>query len=76
MATITSPEESARKILSLFVKHFSCRPGHVLVPNNLLSRGLSKEDLNKGLEFAKQKGWIETTKGSQYKLTESGFSEA
>jgi hypothetical protein len=55
MATITAPEESARKILTLFVKHFSCQPGHVLVPNSLLRRGLSKEYLNRGLEFAVQK---------------------
>jgi hypothetical protein len=76
MITTTIPEKSAHKILTIFVKHFSCQPGHVLVPNNLLSRGLSKEDLDKGLEFAKQKGWIEMTKGSQYRLTEAGFSAA
>jgi hypothetical protein len=74
MTTTAASEASARKILSIF-NHFNCEPGHVLVLNNLLRRGLSEEDLIKGLEFAKQKGWIEITSGGQYKLTELGFSE-
>lgn len=68
-------EDAARKILSIFVTHFNCRPGHIIVHNNLLARGLSPEDLIKGLEYAKEMGWIEFTKGSQYRLTQAGFSE-
>jgi hypothetical protein len=74
MIVTPGSEASARKILSIF-NHFNCEPGHVLVLNNLLRRRLSSEDLIKGLEFAKQEGWIETTSGGQYKLTKLGFSE-
>jgi hypothetical protein len=76
MAATPASEASARKILTLFVKQFSCEPGHVLVPNNLLKRGLTEEELKKGLEFAIRKDWIEITRGGQYKLTELGFSAA
>jgi hypothetical protein len=76
MITIPNSEESGRKILLLFVNKFKCRPDHILLHSNLLSQGIPKEDLEKGLEFAEQKGWIEKTKGNQYKLTELGFSQA
>ncbi len=75
MAEVTTPEESARKILATFIIYFNGQPDHVLQLNSLLSRGMSLEDFNNGAEYAIKMGWIEKTIGNQYKLGDSGFTE-
>ena len=81
MATLPSPEESAREILNIFVKHFNGRPGHVLRINNFtavwLPRGLANEDFKPGMEYAASKQWVEVLdNGDSFRLTEAGFAEA
>lgn len=79
MATIPTPEESARKILSIYVNHFNCRPGHTLASNNLMvcqDYGLSVDDQDRGMEYAIQQGWIEFTQNRDFRLIDKGFAEA
>lgn len=81
MATLPTPEETAREILSIFVGHFNSRPGHVLRINNFLavwhSRRLQSEDFKPGMEFAVEKEWVEVLdNGISFRLTGAGFAEA
>ena len=81
MATISTPEKSALKILNIFVHCFKCRPGDVPQRHNFNTLwhelGLAAEDLKSGMEFAVQQGWIEVLSGgSWFKLTAAGFAKA
>ncbi len=81
MATLPTPEQSAREILSIFVDHFNLRSGKVLDINNFRavweSRKLSHQDFKPGMEFAISQGWVEVSaNGVSYKLTDAGFKEA
>ncbi len=79
MATIPSPEESARHILETFLK-FHCRPGHVLGQNNFFDAFLKApwqtSDIVIGLRYAAEQGWVEISGNNRFKLTELGFSKA
>ncbi|SER61312.1 hypothetical protein SAMN04487958_1024 [Vreelandella subterranea] len=81
MATLPTPEETAREILEIFVGHFNSRPGHVLRINNFTavwhSRGLASEDFKPGMEYAVAQGWVDVqSDGDAFKLTDAGFAEA
>jgi hypothetical protein len=81
MATLPTPEQTAREILSIFVEHFKSRPGDVLRSNNFLavwhSRGLQSEDFKPGMDFAAEKEWVEVIDvGITFQLTDAGFAEA
>jgi hypothetical protein len=81
MATIPTPEESARVILAIFVNHFKCRPGHVLSLSNFIAvsneYGLHEDDFKPGMDCAADNGWIEILeRGGEFRLTQTGFSEA
>lgn len=84
MATLPTPEETAREILAIFVEHFKCRPEDVLLINNFLAvwpnRGLAAEDFNTGMEYAVEQGWVEAqhqqTIRESFKLTSAGFAAA
>jgi hypothetical protein len=81
MATLPTPEETAREILAIFVGHFNSRPDHVLRVNNFLAvwhgRGLAAEDFKPGMEYAAAQGWVEVQpSGDSFKLTSAGFSAA
>jgi hypothetical protein len=81
VATLPTPEETAREILAIFVGHFKCRPEHVLRINNFLAvwhgRGLAAEDFEPGMQYAATQGWVEVQPGgASFKLTSAGFAEA
>ena len=81
MATIPTPEQSAREILSIFVTHANMRPGNSLQLNHFfgiwIERGLHDEDLKHGMDYAQEKGWVEIhDNGYSFRLTESGFAQA
>ena len=81
MATLPTPEETAREILAIFVGHFKSRPEHVLRVNNFLAvwhtRGLEAEDFKPGMEYAAAQGWVEVQPGGiSFKLTSAGFAAA
>ena len=82
MAMLPNAEESARRILSIFVTHFNCRPNDVLAINNIqsvwLSSKLDNDDLKDGMEYAVNQGWIEILDVNRmsFKLTDEGFKQA
>ena len=82
MAKLPTPEESARRVLYIFVNHFSGRPGWVLrwinfEAANEKKRYLHYDDVGPGMEYAVKQGWIEALPdGDSFKLTEAGFAAA
>jgi hypothetical protein len=81
MATLPSPEKTAREILNIFTFHFNCRPDQILRINNFLAiwheRQLDSTDFKPGMEFAAKNGWVEVQpNGDSFKLTSTGFAEA
>lgn len=77
MAVLPTPEENGRKILQIY-SHFNSRPGNVLRVSNLAAVGLRRRwlssDLQQGLEFAIERGWIREKNGG-FELTETGFEK-
>lgn len=80
MAKIPTAEESAQKILAIFVQHFNARAGHVLRGNNFMAvvhdYQLTASDFNQGIEFAVEQAWVETPDENSYRLTQAGFDAA
>jgi hypothetical protein len=81
MATISTPEKTALKILDIFVNYFKYRPGDVLQRHSFNTlwheRGLAAEDLKPGMKFAARQGWVEVLRGgSSFMLTAAGFAKA
>ena len=78
MATMPTPEQSARKILWIYVNHFGCYAGHTLSKSNLMvcqEYGLTEEDQNKGMAYAINQTWLEPTDNEEFRLTGEGFRE-
>jgi len=81
MATLRTPEQCAREILTIFVWHFGLLAREVLRRNNFLTlwqqRGYRPEDFNAGVQFAIESGWLELLPDrNSYRLTKSGFTAA
>ena len=78
MATLPTPEASARRILSIFALNNS-RPHDVLMaqPADFAFRqaGGSAAEFQVGLEYAVQSGWLEISETNNIKLTNAGFAE-
>jgi hypothetical protein len=78
MATLPTPEESARAILAIFAVDNS-RPDHVLMAGGVnfafRQAGGMAEEFQAGLEYAVQNGWLEIGENNTIKLTNAGFTE-
>jgi len=78
MATLPTPEEAARRILSIFALNNS-RPDDVLMAEqaNFAFRqaGGSAAEFQVGLECAVQNSWLEISETNNIKLTNAGFAE-
>ena len=78
MATLPTPEESARVVLGIY-KRFGIRPGEVLRGNNFMAIAakidVRPEDIGVGLEYGYGQGWFEDGPNGSVRLTELGFSE-
>ena len=77
MAKMPTPEENAHRILEIFSK-FEMRPGEVLPPGAVLTNWIKMvsartDDLNNGLQYAVEHGWITQKTDEKYELTETGF---
>ncbi len=76
MATLPTPEESARVILAIFKKH-NARPDFVLGsgPVNLqfLTAGGTAAEYLEGIKYADEQGWLEAGPNNGFKLTKAGF---
>ena len=79
MAVVPTPEDVARAILKCAVNQFHVRPGEIApIPGiqTKLHPQYSADDLNAGLNFLVQKGWITLSPPNFLKLTDAGFAEA
>ena len=78
MATLPKPEESARRILSIFALTNS-RPDDALIAEQadfaFRQAGGSAAEFQVGLEYAVQNGWLEISETNNIKLTNAGFAE-
>jgi hypothetical protein len=79
MATLPTPEESARAILAIF-KSKNVRPNAVLMAGQVnlqfLTSGGTAADYKAGLEYACERGWLTPgTTGTTLVLTDTGFTE-
>jgi hypothetical protein len=78
MATLPTPDENGRMVLSIY-KHFGTRPGEGLMTQNFLAfitnNGLRNEDLLDGLRYGEEQGWFESGQNGFVLITEAGFAE-
>jgi hypothetical protein len=78
MATLPTPEESARAILAIF-KSKNARPGEVLIAGHVkmkfLTSGGRADDYAAGLKLAGEKGWLEPGPSDSIRLTDGGFGK-
>jgi hypothetical protein len=83
MAKEPAAEESARRILDLFVNHFHLRAGGTLSLSDFLGKfendGFRNLHFADGMHFAINNGWVEPNRresATSYILTSAGFGEA
>jgi hypothetical protein len=78
MATVPTPEESARAILSFF-KLKDVRPNVMLmagqVNQQFLTNGGKEVDYAGAVKYAMEQGWVEPLTNNRFRLTETGFAE-
>ena len=78
MATLPTPEQIAREILSIFVTHFKSRPGDVLRINNFMAvwndSGLNGDDFKPGIDFAAQQEWVQVLSNGSSRILNSTYS--
>jgi hypothetical protein len=79
MPDASSPEESARYILTVLLVH-QWLGGHILAVDNftlpLAKRGWKDDDFNRGIQYAIKKAWVEVPTPKFLELTDAGFAEA
>ena len=77
MATLPTKEENGKKILAIY-DHFKSQPGRTLRTNNIVAVGARRRwemtDLQQGLEYALEHGWVREKDGN-FELTTSGFEQ-
>ena len=83
MAKEPAAEDSARRILDLFVNHFHLSTGSALSLSDFLGkferRGFRNLHFQVGMRFAIDNGWVAPNRresASSYTLTSAGFGEA
>ncbi len=77
MATLRTPEESGRFVLGIYAR-FESQPGRVLRANNFVAvaarRRVPIADIQRGLDFAVESGWLEETDDGSLRLTSTGYN--
>jgi len=78
MAATTSPEDSARYVLSVF-NHHKITSGKGLVRRSFVlpfdEPGWETSDREIGIKYASDRGWVEPRTNDILVLTEAGFAE-
>src|SRR6516225_7683957 len=78
MATVPTPEESARTILS-FLKLKDLHPNEMVMASQVnqqfLTNGGKAPAYAEGIEYAIERGWLEPLTKDRFRLTETGFIE-
>ena len=76
MPTVSGEKENGRMVLGIY-HHFKVRPGEVLVSNNFLAwagrNRVQVNDVQTGLDYALEAGWIFERSNGSLELTKSGF---
>ncbi len=78
MAIIPTPEELAMRIIHFYI-HNNKRPGEGYDEGtlmNLQTQGWRNDDLNNGLSYCLEKGWLEKNEKGVWLLTDEGFRVA
>jgi len=80
MAQTSTPETAARFILGIAVHQLGLGAGETIPCRSLLlpfsQHPWDSSDLQGGLSFAIQSGWLVPTARDSFRLTDVGFSEA
>jgi hypothetical protein len=81
MAILPTPEQCAGAILAIFVWHFGLLAGDLLQSKSFFTlwqqRGYRSKDFKAGVQFAVERGWLESLPGGKsYRLTKSGLAAA
>jgi hypothetical protein len=75
---VVSTEDLARKILGMYVRDGTGRPGQILTDQDLLGqwpKEVSPAELTMALEFACRSGWLSQT-AIGFELTHAGLADA
>jgi len=77
---MSTPEQIAKQLLSISIKHFKCRPGFTIQKSSYLpilnDLGMGTDEFNRGIEYAVSQGWVEMIEnGKTYRITNAGFSK-
>ena len=77
MAKLPTPEESGKRVLGIY-KGDGIRPGQLITWGSLHSRFVTAQwraaDLEAGLQWCIEQGYLEEKKPKIYFLTEAGFA--
>ena len=78
MATVPTPEESARAILS-FLKLKDVHPNEMVIAGQVSQQFLTNRGKAAvyvaGIKYAIERGWLEPLTKDRFRLTETGFIE-
>jgi hypothetical protein len=77
MATLPTPEDSARIILAIFAEKHINAGDHLAIGQaniSFLTQGKTAAEFIAGMRHAIEQGWIEPPTGIMARLTEFGFS--
>ncbi|BBT16235.1 hypothetical protein WP8S17C03_22840 [Metapseudomonas otitidis] len=78
MAILNDPRAMAYRVLARYGDRDNVRVGDVLRLNNfqgLKSASVDGEDLQAGLEFCVEQGWLTVLTSESLELTQAGFDE-
>jgi hypothetical protein len=74
---VTPPEQAAQQVLSVFVKTHRIAVGDSLTGLTIAmafdDQGLNRLDMEPGMQYALDEGWLELTPRHGLQLTQKGF---
>lgn len=79
MATVPTPEETARAIAACMVNEYNVRAGEIVPLGGIqmkLHPEFKADDINAALAFMQEFNWIAPARSGFISLTEVGFAEA
>lgn len=79
MPSAFTPETAARHIIEYLVNRLDCKANENVMKqslNQMLNGTFTVSDLDSGMNYAKNQGWIVITLDQRYQLTSAGFSAA
>lgn len=74
MSDSETDEQHARKLLEQY-KVRNLKPGQSIEPQALVSSGMSGSELEAGIRYCGQQGWLENSRDKSISLTKAGFDQ-